>query len=234
MVINRPHRGLTLKNSSPKLVRMRSENEHKDPRLNSEQRELLLLSELDIDPSITQRKLSNKVGMALGLTNVLLRNLAEKGYVRVTRAGWRNWLYNLTPEGVSHKIGLTVAYVNRVLDQYHRVRVLLSKELEGVSFNEESRVAIYADNELGELVYLGLREIGIEEIDVFMPGAPADRKFLGKAIKDITTLNHQDYDRVVIAVLGDSQGVLGELEDLGVPADAVVVLFGDRRAREGK
>ena len=82
---------------------MRSQNERRNLLQPSNYRELQLLSEIETDPEVTQRQLSTRMGIALGLTNVLLRNLAQKGYVRATQAGWKRWIYALTPDGFSHK-----------------------------------------------------------------------------------------------------------------------------------
>ena len=67
---------------------MRSKNEHKNSDGLVPNRELQLLSEVVDKPEITQRELSQKVGIALGLTNVMLRNLVQKGYIRATNASW--------------------------------------------------------------------------------------------------------------------------------------------------
>ena len=145
---------------------MRSHNEHQGTMEESTYRELRLLLEVEDKPDATQRELSQRVGIALGLTNVMLRNLAQKGYLRSTQANWKRWLYALTPEGFSHKIRLTVAYIHRVLDHYQNVRQTLREQLEPLALNAESRVAIYGTGEFAELVYLGLRDLGIEEIAV--------------------------------------------------------------------
>ena len=48
------------------------------------QRDLLLLSELNRDGGATQRTLATKLGVALGLTNLYLKRLARKGYIKIT------------------------------------------------------------------------------------------------------------------------------------------------------
>ena len=195
---------------------MRSKSEQQDPEEAQTYRELRVLSEVEDTPEVTQRELSQRIGIALGLTNVLLRSLVQKGYVRATQAGWKRWIYNLTPEGFSHKIRLTIAYINRVLDHYQRVRRTLRQQLEPLALHEESRVAIYGTGEFAELVYLGLKELGIEEIDVFAVTEGQSRRFLGMPVRDVATLEPEGYDRVVIAVLDSTDEVYSKLgqEDL--------------------
>ena len=210
---------------------MRSQAEHHDPIEGSTYRELLLLSEVEGKPEATQRELSQRVGIALGLTNVMLRNLAQKGYVRATQAHWKRWLYALTPEGISHKIRLTVAYIYRVLDHYQNVRQTLREQLEPLALHAESRVAIYGTGEFAELVYLGLKDIGIEEIDVFgtkdSPG-----RFLGMPVHDLATLQPEQYDQVVVGLLQGWEAPYKQIQERGVAPGDLVTFFVDGRDRE--
>jgi len=212
---------------------MRSRDEHNNPMESSAYRELQVLSEVVRSPEITQRQLAQRVGIALGLTNVVLRNLAQKGYVRITNAGWRRWLYAVTPEGFSHKLRLTVAYVRRVLDDYVKVRQTLREQLAPLALHEESRVAILGTEEFAELVYLGLRDIGIEEIEVFGQNNTTDEKFLGMPVQDVGTMQADRYDRVVIALLNDSEPVLMDLKGRGIPLEKLVTFFPDGRVENG-
>ena len=77
---------------------MRSKNEQKDFLEKADYQELRLLSKVEENPQVSQRQLSQRMGIALGLTNVMLRNLVQKGYIRATKAGLKSWFYNLTPD----------------------------------------------------------------------------------------------------------------------------------------
>ena len=217
----------------PTLEMMRSRNELNDPTEASTYRELRLLSEVDREPEASQRDLARRVGIALGVTNVLLRNLGQKGYVRVTHAGWKRWLYTLTPEGFSRKVQLTVGYIHRTLDHYRTVRETLREQIAPLALNEESRIAIYGTGEFAELVYLGLKEIGIEEMDVFGPGNGANGKFLGMPVYDVSGLTAEHYDRIVFAMLDAPEAVRREFRELQVGPEKLVTFFQDNASGEG-
>lgn len=210
---------------------MRSQYEQHDSLKVSAYRELQILSEVDNTPDVTQRLLSNRVGIALGLTNVLLRNLVQKGYIRVSNATWKRRLYTVTPEGFLHRAQLMVSYVHRVLNHYQRVRHTLREQLEPLALNAESRVAIYGTEEFAELVYLGLREIGIEEIDVYGPPNKSGTRFLGMPVHQISALRPQEYDRVAVAVLSDTESICSNIEELGVGPDRIVTFFTSNHLR---
>ena len=204
---------------------MRSRDEHSPPKGQTSNRELRLLSEVDRTPEASQRDLSQRVGIALGVTNVLLKSLAQKGYVRITHAGWKRWLYALTPEGFTRKIQLTVGFVRRTLDDYQQVRQTLREELRPFALNEESRVAICGTGSFGELVYLALKEIGIEEIDVFVTDHSAEVVFLGMPVSHVSALEPQQYDRVLVASLKQTDRIYEEVLDQGVALEKLVTFF---------
>ena len=195
-------------------------------------RELQLLSEVVSTPEITQRQLSQKVGMALGLTNTLLRNLTKKGYIRVAQASWKRRLYTLTPEGFSHRVRLMSTYVHRFLEHYRSVRQTLREQLEPLVLHEESRVAIYGSSEFAEIVYLAIKEFGIEEIDIFGPPNSEGSSFLGMPVRDVATIQPERYDRVLIAVLAEPGATSKVLLERGASPEQLVAFFADGRTRE--
>ena len=197
---------------------------------NADFRELDLLTEIQDTPKTSQRDLASRLGISLALTNLLLRNIASKGYVRVTRAGWRRWVYALTPAGFSRKIQLLVTYVHHFLEQYQRVRQTLRQELEPLALHAESRVAIVGTGDFAELVYLALKDFGIEEMDVYASGKEVGSRFLGMPVSDVATLRSGDYDYVVVALFRELSG--DGLRELGVPLEKVVTLFPVRQKRD--
>lgn len=209
------------------LIFVSSRNEHKGTKESTDYKELLLLSEIESNPELTQRQLSDRLGVALGLTNMLLRNLATKGHVRVIKATWKRRLYTLTPKGFSHRVTLMVTYVHRVLDNYRAVRQTLREQLEPLALNRESRVAIVGTSDFAELVYLGLKELGIEEMDFFATNADEDHKFLGASVHNTEDLQPGQYDHVVIALLAGWEKPLKELKARGVPDEDFVTFFAD-------
>ena len=213
---------------------MRSDDEQQNPLDSRVYRDLRLMSEVDETPEVNQRQLSLRLGIALGLTNVLLKNLVQKGYVRVSNASWKRRLYNLTPEGLAHKLRLTTGYISRVLDHYQNVRQTLREQMEGLDVNEESRIAVCGTNEFAELVYLGLKEIGIEDIAFYSKGNAVGERFLGVPVEDVKKINSNDYDKLVIAELHGFEDLSQILSDLGVPEQKVVTFFSSKPSNNGR
>ncbi len=211
---------------------MRSLDEHRDPLAANSFRELRLLEEVDSTAELSQRKLARKLGIALGVANLSLRNLASQGYLRISRAGWQRWVYSLTPSGVARKVHLTLDYVDNFLSHYTRVRGMLREELASLPLPEGSRVAIYSTSDLAELVYLALKEIGVAEIDIFDSGG-AKSRFLGMPVRHLSTIDTGSYAMVVLADSGDVAARREELGAAGVHDGQIVTLMRNGRSLPG-
>jgi len=204
---------------------MRIKREH-DTRLEGPiYQELTLLAEVERTPRTSQRSLARKVGISLGLTALVIRQLVEKGYVRARRAGWRSWIYTLTPGGFSRKADLTVAYLQRFLSHFEQAKGLLREELARGALHAESRIAVYGRGELSQLVYLALKELGVDHVDVFGANEEGCSEMV-TGVRPEASRRLDGYDRVVLAGLGDAEVERRKLQERGVPQEKVVTLFG--------
>jgi DNA-binding MarR family transcriptional regulator len=187
-------------------------------------RDLQLLEALEQTSTITQRRLASRLGIALGLTNLYVKRLVRKGFVKCVSVSPNRLMYSLTPKGVARKARLTYEFMKYSLDFYRDVRQHLRRSLAPVVSNRR-RVAIYGTGDAAELVFLLVREMGLELVAVFRPAA--DGKFLGLPVQAIG--DHQDvaYDVIIVAVLERPAGTAKVLRAAGVEPDKVLTLRPD-------
>lgn len=190
-----------------------------------DQRNLAILSAIDEGDALTQRALAERLGVAVGLTNLYLKRLARKGYIKVTEfprkpLARKRLRYLLTPKGLSEKTRLTYAYLGRSLALYREARETLREALAPLAGRE--RVALYGSGEAAELAYLTLREAGIEPVGVFdrEPGG----RFLGMTVRDWRELGREDVDRVVVASFDRPKNHVPALVALGVPPEKLLLI----------
>jgi DNA-binding MarR family transcriptional regulator len=62
---------------------------------------------------LTQRDLAGQAGVSLGMANILLRRLAERGWVKLTKLSSKTVRYALTSEGMSELAQRTAGYFSR-------------------------------------------------------------------------------------------------------------------------
>ena len=186
------------------------------------QRDLQLLSEVERDASVTQRSLAKKLGVALGLTNLYLKRLARKGYIKITTIPRNRIKYLLTPRGMAEKSRLTYLYMQYSLSYYRDMRQRLKDVLSGLSSAGAKRIVIYGTGELAELAYLTIREMDLTLVG-FVDG-DQEQTFLSYPVWPIGALPNWEVDAVLIADLEDTKKVQARIFRVGVSKEKVVTL----------
>ena len=73
-------------------------------------RDLQFLEEIERNPRISQRELSHKFGIALGVTNACIKRVARRGLIKLKGIPPRRIVYYLTPKGFAEKTNLTLRF----------------------------------------------------------------------------------------------------------------------------
>lgn len=186
-------------------------------------RELQLLSEIEMKEAVTQRGLAKRLGIALGLTNLYLKRLVKKGYVKVVNIQKNRIRYLITPQGILEKSRLTYEYMQYSLQLYRQAFSIMRQRFQALASQGQKRIVLYGIGEAAEIAYLCVREMDLDLVGV-IDGERAGKRFLDQIVMDPSVLPGLEYDCVVITSLGDAEVPRRRLETLGVPADAVVTL----------
>jgi len=128
------------------------------------ERELKIIEEIARDRGITQRELSRRAGISLGMVNITLKRLARRGYVKVKRMNRRSLEYILTPKGFAEKARKSYKYFRNTLTSLREIkRKIQSLVLEECSKGERKFI-ILGGGELADIVELSLRGLRGENL----------------------------------------------------------------------
>jgi DNA-binding MarR family transcriptional regulator len=185
-----------------------------------ELRTLKLLEELEKDHAPSQRDLARTLDVSLGLVNSFLKRLVSKGYFKVTTIPKNRVRYILTPKGAAEKTRLTLEYIQYSLQFYKSARANLQALFHELAESGARRVALYGTGDLAEIVYITLKEAGMELVGV-ADEARAGKRFLGHTVLPAPGLAGLPVDRIVLATL-DPEGATARLESAGVPVQKLV------------
>ena len=189
------------------------------------ERHLEILTAVGEGLPLTQRALAERLGVALGLTNLYLKRLATKGYIKVTDFGKKpaarkRLRYLITPKGLSEKTRLTYEYMNRSVTLYRLARATLRSALAHLPEHGLKRIALYGTGEAAELAYLTLKEFGLEPVGVF--AARGEGRFLGWPVRDVRELATEPFDAVVLATFDKPKLHVPALLALGVLPEKIL------------
>src|SRR5690242_13678186 len=120
------------------------------------QRDLQILAAIDEGTPLSQRLLAQRLGVAVGLTNIYLKRLVKQGYVKVFHfqrrpAARKRLRYVVTARGLAEKSRLTYEYMLHTLTLYRRARQTLHEALARLAHDGMKRVALYGTGDAAEL-----------------------------------------------------------------------------------
>lgn len=191
-------------------------------------RDLQLLTEIASGDSVTQRGLAQKYGLALGLTNFLLRRLIKKGHVKIVNLKRNRLRYLLTPAGMAEKARLTYEYLDYSLALYRQIRTLLTRTLSAIQADGR-RIVLCGTGELAEIAYVLMQQRGLEIVAVVDGGADG-ATFMSQSVRPLSVLPGLSFDRLVIASFADHRALLQQLARWGVPPDKIIAVPDGGRA----
>ncbi len=120
------------------------------------------MGELDRDGNSSQRELSQRLNISVGLVNTFLKRLVNKGYFKVKTMPRNRLKYFLTPEGLARKSRLTAEYLRYSINFYRDVKELLLGKFSEMESNQVSKVLFFGAGEVAEMAYLYLQLTRLE------------------------------------------------------------------------
>lgn len=180
-----------------------------------DQRSLLLMQELEDGTPLSQREIAGRLGIALGLVNAYLKNLARKGYIQIKAYPRNRYAYLLTPEGFAEKSRLAyqqVAYFHTLFRTARHDSFTLFCRLRD---SGEDALSFCGVDEFTEIAYLSLCDAGLDLAAVYDNGQ-AGVTFFGhkvQALHDRMTLSAAP---IVITSLRHAESCRSELIRAGV------------------
>ena len=147
----------------------------------STKKHLDTLLQIKADPSQSQRSLSLKLNISLGLTNSILQNLIYRGWIKVQKMTGRKILYLITPEGMANVSRLMYTRFQETLHYYHYTKDLLTTYLIKLYQQGEKTINIYGTGQFAEITYY----TGIStplKLNAIISDDPSKKIFLGHEV----------------------------------------------------
>lgn len=201
------------------------------PRENQHVREIL--NALDQDPTVSQRSLASRVGIALGLTNLLLKRLVVNGWVRMVRVRPNRVRYFLTPAGIAEKARMSRNYLQYSVRFYGEARDRIRDSFATLSAEwpvddhrgpAQKRIVFFGTSEVAEIGYICLQETDLQLVGVI--DDRSRRRFFGIPVHAETDLrpdgiSGQPFGRLVVMSFTETDSIVRTLDQVGFPKNRV-------------
>jgi EPS-associated MarR family transcriptional regulator len=94
--------------------------------MNDKEEYFQILRKIQNNNKFSQRDLASELGFSLGKLNYCLKALKEKGLIKIQNfkksSKKLNYIYVITPEGISEKTRLTYNFMKRKLHEYEELK----------------------------------------------------------------------------------------------------------------
>jgi DNA-binding MarR family transcriptional regulator len=182
---------------------------------------------------VTQRSLSGELGVALGLTNLLIRRLVNKGYVKMADMGTRHVRYLMTPAGWEALARATRVSMANTVRLYTQTREQIRASLAAISDRCEvdatgqKRVVFYGAGDVAEIAYVSL-----QSTDLTLVGVVDDRRrgrFFDLTICEAERLSPEGldgivYSYVIVTSVRQADAIQARVNERGIPPTRVCCL----------
>jgi len=136
--------------------------------------EFRIIDEIGKNLNTTQRKISRRIGLSLGMTNIIMKRLIAKGYVKVKGLNRRNFQYILTPRGFAEKVKKTHHYLLRTIETLRALREKIQDTVLEFYWKGQKNFTILGKGELADIIEASLRDIGKDDIQYFRAKSPEE------------------------------------------------------------
>jgi DNA-binding MarR family transcriptional regulator len=129
-----------------------------EPEDSLNEREFELVNIVGAQLGANQRDLSRQLDISLGMTNMLIRRLVSKGYIRIRQLNKKKTQYILTPKGFAEKYLKSVHYTLKTIRSIGLIRTQLNLIIQRLYAQGERVFVILGSSDLTELVEMSLSQ----------------------------------------------------------------------------
>lgn len=133
------------------------------------EREFELINIIGAKVPANQRDMSKQLNVSLGMTNMLLRRLVTKGYIRIRQLDKKKVQYILTSKGFAEKYRKSVNYTLKTISSIALIRKQLDIIIHRLYNQGQQVFFILGTSDLAELVEMSLKQpqwVGVKLIRV--------------------------------------------------------------------
>ncbi len=175
-------------------------------RPSEEMRDLQFLEELEKNPIVSQRELSHRFGIALGVTNACLKRMARKGWIRIRDLNPRRIGYYLTPKGMLEKTRLTIHLVSFRVQHYAELKKVIADRFLEMQRRGMQRIVFYGVSDEMEVAYITLQGVNLKLVGIVEEDEKVTSRIIfGYEIEPVSRVRELKPDCILITSLIENE-----------------------------
>jgi DNA-binding MarR family transcriptional regulator len=157
---------------------------------------------LEKNPIISQRELSNKFGIALGVTNACLKRMVRRGWIRIMGFNHHKIGYYLTPKGFTEKTKLTLHLISWTVQHYSALKEIIGRKFLEMQNSGIEHIVFYGVSDEMEVAYITLQGVNLKLVGIVEDEDKMNQKeVFGFEVKEVAQIETLTPDAILITSL---------------------------------
>jgi len=141
-----------------------------------DEREFELINIIGGDLGSNQRELSRLLDLSLGQTNMLIKRLVTKGYIKISQLNKRKVQYLLTPQGFAEKMKKSIKYTLKTINSLSLIKEKIKKLILEVYEKGERKFIVLGKSDLAMMVDMVIKEMNLSDYSLsHIEDAPTEK-----------------------------------------------------------
>lgn len=132
-----------------------------------DEREFELINIIGADLGSNQRDLSRQMDLSLGMTNMLIRRLVNKGFIRISQLNKRKVKYLLTPTGFTEKMRKSMKYTLKTISSIGLIKNRVKNLVTDLYHKEQRRnFFVLGKSDFALLIEIVFKELNLSDCQI--------------------------------------------------------------------
>jgi DNA-binding MarR family transcriptional regulator len=178
-------------------------------------KEFMILDLIEKNKDITQREISESLGVAVSMINNYIDDYESKGLIKRKRYTTKTVEYFVTKKGVERKKVLNISYLNDSLKVFKSASADIMKFLNQIIAKGFKRIFLYGAGEVAEILLQTLaieNELPIEIVGVIDDDVEKQNSSLvNSSILSIDSIDSHIHDGILISSYSNKEVIMNKL-----------------------
>jgi len=131
------------------------------------EKEFEVIRSIEGSDNYNQRDIARNVGISLGLTNLIIKRMVKKGYLKLRQLTPKKIQYILTPKGIVEKAKKSYSFTRRTINTMRGMKQRIQEAILNDYNQGVRKFAIQGKGELVDLVEIAMRDLALGDISLF-------------------------------------------------------------------
>ena len=192
-------------------------------------KEYMILDMIEKNSNITQREMSNAIGMAVSMVNDYLDEYEKKGLINRIKHSTRNVEYFITKKGTERRKVLNIWYLKSSHNIYLQAKDNITNFLNQIINKGFKKILLYGAGEVAEIMLRVLNDdnqIPIEVLAVIDDDPAKENKIVvNLPIISLNSINNYKHDGILVSSYKHHDVINNNLNKIKYPFNKVINFF---------